>query len=289
MPPIFKLLRPHQWSKNAFIFAGLIFDQAWGNPKLVLHVILITCAFCLTASAIYILNDFFDQDIDRLHPVKKNRPLAQGSISPRRALLFALFIGVSGLILGFAMSAAAGWILITYVCLNIAYSMWFKYWPPLDVVIIASGFLLRVLAGTYAVGIMPSKWLLVCTLMLTLFLGFCKRRGELQFVSTTSTKIPHYSKTLLDKLIIVTAVGAITSYTFYALHQDALLQHNIIRFVYTVPIVIYGIFRYCYLLQTDPKHPIGIDMAIDIFYDRQLLAVALLWLAITMSLELPIK
>jgi 4-hydroxybenzoate polyprenyltransferase len=277
MPPLLKLLRPHQWSKNLFVFAGLIFAHAWQNFFLVSQAIMAAATFTLTASSMYIFNDLLDRKTDRDHPVKKDRPLAAGTFNTMPAIAWALGLLSLALIFSFIFTAKVGWILLAYVGISAIYSGFLKHVILIDVFVIAAGFLLRVLAGTTGIGIPPSNWLLLCTLLLTLFLGFCKRRAE------QSIK-PSYSRTLLDKLISITATGSIICYMFYTLYQDNLFNHGAARLIYTVPLVIYGLFRYLYLLDNDHFHYIGSDIARDIVRDRHLLIVILVWLSMIIML-----
>ncbi len=267
-----RLLRPHQWIKNSFVFAGLIFAHAWHNGFLVRQAIVTAIAFSLTASAVYVFNDICDRKLDLTHTKRKTRVLAGGFINTQTALLLAAILATIGLILGFLVAQNVGLILIIYIILNIAYSLLLKRIIIVDVIIIATGFLLRVLAGTIGIGIPPSHWILICTFMLTLFLGFSKRRSELRYIGKTLVgpvkTLQGYSKNLLDSLLILTAAAAIISYGFYAFHQNKL---------YTVLFVAIGISRYSYLLVMGKNN--GLDIAHDLFYDRILLFTVLFWLA----------
>lgn len=288
MPPLLKLLRPHQWSKNIFVFAGLIFGHAWSNSAIVIQVIIAAIAFSLIASSMYIFNDMLDRKIDYLHPTKRHRPLAAGTIKPTIAIALATALTIVGLILSFVFTLYVGWILLAYIIINIAYTLQLKKWIIIDVFVISAGFILRILAGTTGVGIPPSHWLLLCTMLLTLFLGFCKRRAE-QRLHTASYQAswqtgPHYPRTLLNKLITITATSSILSYLFYTLHQDSLAPASSSHLIYTTPIVIYGIFRYLYLQERDRTHHTGIDIAHDIIHDRQLFTIVIIWLLATIWL-----
>lgn len=279
--PFFKLLRPHQWLKNGFVFVGIFFAHQWQNLVLLKQVGLIAIAFCLLSSSMYIVNDICDVAADKQHPLKKNRPLAAGIIHLLPAIILAIVLAIVGCLLGLLVNKVVLVILFTYVGLNFAYSFWLKKQIILDVFIIAAGFLLRVLSGTIGVGIPPSSWLLLCSFMLTLFLGFCKRRSEQQLFTMqdhyhTATLLHAYKPALLDKLLSITATSALLSYTFYCLQQDTLYYGDDHYFIYTVPLVMYGIFRYLYLLEN--KTHIGLDIAIDLLKDFQLLVVVLGWI-----------
>jgi 4-hydroxybenzoate polyprenyltransferase len=186
MLALFKLMRPHQWLKNGFVFVGLLFGHAWSDPVKLGQALAAFAAFCLLASAVYVMNDLIDREQDRLHPKKKSRPLAAGTVSVASALALAAVCLLGGGLIAWAWAGSAPWIFLAYVALNVAYSFGLKHVVILDVFIIASGFMLRLLAGTLGLGIAPSQWLLLCGLMLTLFLGFAKRRAELNALLTDS-------------------------------------------------------------------------------------------------------
>ena len=202
---LMRLMRPYQWVKNAFVFTGLLFGHAWHDPYLVMQVVMTFVAFCLVSSAIYTINDIVDLEQDQRHPKKCKRPLASGQVSISAAVILAVVLVVPGLVLAYGASPTVLIILIGYALMNIAYSLRLKHVVILDVFIIATGFMLRILAGTLGVGIPPSQWLLLCGLMVTLFLGFTKRRSEI--IALTDDKnahrkvLEHYSPVLLDKMI----------------------------------------------------------------------------------------
>jgi HAD superfamily hydrolase (TIGR01490 family) len=277
-----RLMRPHQWLKNGFVFVGLVFGHAWAVPEMVMTAVLAAVAFSLAASAIYIVNDFADRERDRLHPRKRDRPLASGRVSLRAALALAAALAIAAA----ATAAAAGWVVLAivagYGAMNLAYSFSLKNVVILDVFIISAGFILRILAGTLGIGVPPSQWLLVCTLLLTLFLGFTKRRSELLSVTaefvTHRKALLHYNPALLDKLIGVCASGAIMSYSLYTMSPQTAQLHGTENLIYTIPFVVYGMFRYLYLLHA--KHA-GADTSRELARDPHLLAAVLGWCAVT--------
>lgn len=283
---LIQLLRPHQWLKNSFVFVGIIFSHRWQDSFLLKQVSITALAFCCIASALYIINDICDCESDRKHPIKKFRPLAAKKISLTFAITLCVICATVGLLLGSIVSTIVVQILLGYIILNIAYSIYFKQWVILDVFIIATGFLLRILAGTIGVEISPSGWLLLCSLGLTLFLGFNKRRAEYQLLAHSAIDMPKviaaYTPAFVDKLITITATTAILSYTFYCLQQDTLLYSNQHRFIYTVPLVMYGLFRYLYLLEKN-LHT-GLDIAADLLHDFQLINVIVVWLIVIVGL-----
>jgi 4-hydroxybenzoate polyprenyltransferase len=224
----------------------------WNNGPVVHQVLLAAVAFSLAASAIYVFNDMVDRERDREHPEKRRRPLASGQVSPTQALLLAGACLIVALVFAAAASLAVLAIVSAYVLLNVAYSLRLKYIVLLDVFIVATGFMLRILAGTLGVGIAPSHWMMLCGLMLTLFLGFAKRRAELNALSghggSHRKVLDDYDRTLLDELTGICAGGAIISYSLYTVSADTVAMHGTGNLIFTVPFVIYGVFRYLYLL-----------------------------------------
>ena len=282
---LLRLMRPHQWVKNTFVFVGLLFGHAWHDHKLVVQVVISFAAFCMVSSAVYIINDIVDRDQDRRHPEKGRRPLASGQVSVMAAASLAGLLGVFGLGLAYGASKVVVVILVAYALMNIAYSFRLKHVVILDVFIIATGFMLRILAGTLGVGIPPSQWLLLCGLMVTLFLGFTKRRAEI--IALSEDKIvhrkvlEHYSPVLLDKMIGITAAGLIMSYSLYTMSPDTVRIHGTPNLIYTVPFVMYGVFRYIYLLHHQRR---GGDTSKDLVHDIHLLVVVCAWLVATVLL-----
>jgi 4-hydroxybenzoate polyprenyltransferase len=274
-------LRPHQWVKNAFVWAGFLFAQAWHDGELALRVATAFAAFCLIASAVYIGNDWIDRAADRAHPIKRNRAIASGRVDGRIAGLLAATLLTVALAFAFWVSTALVVILLAYAGLNAAYSLRLKTVVIIDVIVVAMGFLLRILAGTLGVGIAPSPWLLMCGLMLTLLLGFGKRRAELVSVNPGAGRevLSAYSPALLDRLITVCASGTLISYSLYTISPQTILLHGSADLVYTVPIVTYALFRYLYLL--DAQHAAE-DPTRMLMTDRHLQVAALGWLAAVM-------
>lgn len=277
-----RLMRPHQWAKNAFVFVGVVFGHAWMQFDVVLSAVLAAAAFSLTSSAIYIVNDYADRERDQLHPRKRLRPLASGRVTPQAAFVLAGVLAVAAA----AIAAGAGKIVVSivvaYALMNLAYSFSLKGIVILDVFIIAAGFILRILAGTLAIGIYPSQWLIVCSLFLTLFLGFTKRRAEL--LSAGSDFLIHrkvllaYNASLLDKMISVCACAALMCYALYTTSPVTEAIHNTDKLVYTLPFVVYGFFRYLYLLHA--RHA-GTDTSVDLARDRHLIVTLAGWFATT--------
>ncbi len=282
---LMRQMRPQQWVKNGFVFTGLLFGHAWHDPALVYRVVTAAIAFSLISSCAYIINDLADREQDRHHPAKRNRPLASGAVSPGMAAVLAALLGTSAIALSYWVSPGVLFIILGYWGMNLAYSFGLKHVVILDVFIIAAGFMLRILAGTVGVGIPPSQWLLLCGLMVTLFLGFTKRRAEIISLAQDRKRhrkvLEHYSPVLLDKMIGITAAGVIMSYSLYTMSPDTAHAHGTSHLIYTVPFVMYGIFRYIYLLHHQSG---GGDPSRDLARDPHLLAVMAAWLAITLWL-----
>ncbi|WP_334157848.1 decaprenyl-phosphate phosphoribosyltransferase [Oryzomicrobium sp.] len=277
--PYLQLLRPQQWVKNGFVFVGVLFSHSWGQPDLLRAALLAFAAFSLAASSIYVGNDYMDREQDRLHPRKRRRPLAAGTVQPGAALALGLACAVAGLALAASVSGPLFLVIAAYLGLNLGYSLGWKHVPVLDVSIIAAGFMLRILAGTKGIGIVPSYWLLLCGLMVTLFLGFAKRRAELNALEDEAGShrkvLNDYDTVLLDQLIAICAAATIVSYSLYTVSAETVALHGTRYLVYTVPFVVYGIFRYLFLLH---RRGGGGDPTTEIL-DPHLLVTGALWLA----------
>ncbi len=278
--PYLKLLRPHQWVKSGFVLVGLLFGHAWHDVQLVRQVLLAVAAFSLAASTIYVLNDLADRDQDRLHPEKRHRPLASGAVNVLQALLLAGACLFAALMLAHAASPVVLAIVVGYLLLNVGYTLGLKHVVLLDVFIISAGFMLRILAGTLGVGIVPSHWLLLCGLMITLFLGFAKRHAEIAAMAGRGGShrqvLDDYDVSLLDKLIGISAAGAIINYSLYTVSPETVAMHGTTHLIYTVPFVVYGIFRYLFLLH---RRGGGGDPAAALLRDPHLIVASAGWLA----------
>jgi len=284
---ITKLIRPHQYIKNGFVLIGVVFAGQWNQATLISMGVAFL-AFCAIASAVYILNDIIDAEADRQHPTKKNRPIASGSITLPMAWWLAGCLSCLALILASQVSFWAFGFVLVYALLNIGYSMHWKHVPVLDVFIISSGFMLRLLAGTVGLGIAPSSWLLLCGLMLTLFLGFAKRRAELLALeqagvhdrALTRRVLDEYSPMMIEQYTAISAACTILSYSLYTVSTDTIARHGTETLIYTVPFVVYGIYRYLFLLHQRGK---GNDTAQDLYTDRHLMVTVLGWMVVSVA------
>lgn len=277
-----KLLRPYQWTKNLFVFTGILFSHRWGEAALWYQVVLAAAAFSLVSSGIYALNDIADREQDRIHPRKCRRPVASGAISVPMAWITGLGVLAVGLLLAAWVSPVAFGLIALYAVLNGAYSVSLKHVVVLDIFIIAAGFMLRILVGTSGLAIEPSRWLLLCGFMVTLFLGAAKRRAELMDAVAGGGEhrkvLEHYSPALLDLILGVTATASILTYGLYTMSADTIALQGTADLIYTLPLVIYGLFRYLYLLYASGS---GGDPSIDLIRDPHLLITLLLWFGAT--------
>ena len=269
---LIRLLRPHQWLKNGFVFAGLLFSQLWSNTVFVERVLLAFAAFCCASSLVYLINDWHDRKQDALHPTKRNRPFASGAVTAPAGLALAalLLAGAVWLALGNPVLLA---LLAIYLLLNLAYSLRLKQVPVVDVFIIASGFMLRLLAGTVAVGIAPSHWLLLTGMFIALFLGFAKRKAE-SFHAPASQRqvLAHYPPALLDTFIAMTMTAMLITYCLFAISTESQFRHGE-RLIYTAPLVIFGMLRYTYQVHRGR----GEDVARDLLRDPWIVVTSICW------------
>jgi len=249
---VIKSARPYHWIKNLVVFAALIFAKEFADPTSIFLAVKGFVAFCLAASGIYYLNDIADLDKDRLHPVKSGRPIASGQIPLRTAWATAVILLLAGILVGMSVGPAFLVYFGLYILLNIAYNLGLKNLVIIDVMIVALGFVLRAVAGAAAIDVPISSWLLVCTILLALFLGFAKRRYELVFLGDDAIShrqsLAHYSPYFLDQMISVVTASTVVAYTFYTLSPEVQQKLGSHYLVFTVPFVLYGVFRYLYLI-----------------------------------------
>ena len=273
-------LRPEQWTKNLLLFAGLVFGGRLREPEAVLLATAAFAIFCALSGAMYLVNDLCDRDVDRHHPLKQARPVASGALSLRTAALTAAGLVVSAMVaaafIAPALAAAAG----AYALLLLAYSTTLKHVVIVDVLTIAGGFVLRAVAGAVAVAVPIGSWLLACTTLLALFLALSKRRHELVLLGDGAgihrRSLDEYSPYLLDQMIAVVTASTVIAYTLFAVSADAAERLGTPRLSFTVPFVLYGIFRYLYLVHQKSG---GGSPAAMLLNDKPLLACVGLWTA----------
>jgi 4-hydroxybenzoate polyprenyltransferase len=250
---LFKAMRPRQWTKNAFVFAALVFDRQLLILTSLERTFLAFIIFCLLSSSVYLINDVMDVEADRNHPVKKNRPIAAGKLPIPAAITAAVVLIIIALTSAYFLAQELAIIVAVYLLMNLAYSKWLKHVPLIDVLIIAAGFVLRVAAGVSVIHVQRfSPWLYVVTTLLALYIGFGKRRAEMT-VLTSETSGTHrkvldgYSITLIDQLITVVSSTTLIAYSLYTFSAPNLPENH--AMMLTIPFVLYGIFRYLYLIQ----------------------------------------
>lgn len=276
LPPLVRALRPAQWTKNLFVLAPLLFGKVANRPDLVLTTLAAAVAFCGVASSLYLLNDVMDREGDLLHPVKRNRPIASGAISSTQALLAAGVLFATSVVLTIVLAnVALPWILL-YAVLTALYSLVLKKVQLLDVFIIASGFVIRVVAGSAAAAVAPSHWLLLCTFFLALFLALSKRRGELSARGSGGRPSLHLVPVGLIESFENVALGTtIVCYALYTVSPETVAWFGTDRLLLTVPIVVFGLFRWR-LLEARGG---GEDATSDLFADKGLLLTVVVWAA----------
>jgi 4-hydroxybenzoate polyprenyltransferase len=276
---LFQALRPKQWTKNLLIFAGIIFSQNLSNLHMVRNAALAFVDFCLLSGAVYLLNDIKDRETDREHPEKRLRPIASGALSVQTAMMWAvalILIGVAG---GFLITVRFGICGVIYVALLTAYSVYFKHIVILDIMVLSLGYVLRAVAGIAAiyipkVEIIITPWFIACTLFLALFIVICKRRHELLLLDDRAGNhrkvLLEYTPAFLDQMVAITTSATVISYALWT---------TLGRFkgymVYTLPFVVYGVFRYLYIVYRKEE---GGAPEIALLRDQSLLISIFLWL-----------
>jgi 4-hydroxybenzoate polyprenyltransferase len=277
-------LRPRQWVKNLFVFAGVIFSQQLLTPR-VWPALAAFAIFCGLSGAIYLFNDVADVDKDRLHPSKRRRPVASGALPIGAAIASGVLLLAGCLAAAFRLSPAFGLVALFYGVLLTAYSLWLKHLVILDVLTVAAGFVLRAVAGAVAVDVEISGWLLICTILIALFLALGKRRHE--YRSLTGDAAAHrpilaeYSEGFLDQMISVVTASTVTTYALYTMSPDTVAKFHTRLLPLTLPFVLYGIFRYLYLLY---RRDLGGNPSDLLVTDRGLLLDALLWMLATLAI-----
>lgn len=251
---LIQTLRPRQWTKNLVIFAGLIFDGQFLQPVPFLRVSAAALLFCLVSGVTYTINDLLDIEADRLHPQKRLRPIASGKLSKKQAIVLIVFLSALSLVGGYLLSPSLALILFAYSLLMLVYSKWLKKIMILDVLVIAAGFTLRVLAGLSVIQVAYfSPWLFVLTSLLAMYLAFGKRLAELKLLEAAASShrksLDGYSVPLLNQYILIVLGAILITYTLYTFSAHPVQTSSVMML--TIPFVVYGIFRYLYLIQSD--------------------------------------
>lgn len=250
-----KELRPKQWTKNLLVFAALIFTIPDINISMIYAAIAGFILFSLVSGAVYILNDLVDLELDRQHPTKKNRPLASGELPPLAAIIAGSIMLLASLVASYYLNSSFGFVLTFYFVLNVAYSFYLKKLVIIDVMVIATGFVLRAVGGAYVINVPMTPWFILCTMLLALFLAISKRRHELTLVEQAGymegdyrVVLDSYSTRLLDEMNSIVATATIITYALFTFTSGRTLN-----LMWTIPLVIYGIFRYLYLIHIENK------------------------------------
>ena len=285
---VFQLIlstRPRQWVKNLFVLAALVFSEnLFEGPQLWLSLAALGC-FCLLSGAVYLVNDVFDREQDRLHPEKSQRPIAAGAISVPVALLAATVFMGSALWISFALHVDFGKVAVLYSVLNLAYSYRLKHVVLIDVMIVASGFLLRALGGALVIGVQISEWFILCSFTLALFLATVKRRQELVKLQTVAaehrTTLASYDLGYLDQIISVLTSATIVCYALYAMGVGEEGAGTARHMQWTIPFVLYGILRYLYVVY---RYEGGDSPTTVVWEDRPLQVTLILWVAVSVFL-----
>jgi len=276
---VIKAMRPKQWAKNLVIFAALVFDRQLGfdNPRPFLHTLAGFAIFCLLSGVIYLINDIADVEADRLHPVKRKRPIASGALPIPVANAAIIILLLTILPISYLLSASFAAVAAGYLLLNLAYSKWLKHVPLLDVFSIALGFVLRVGAGVTLIQVARfSPWLYMVTTLASLYIGFGKRRAEIALLEEAANShrkaLGGYTLELLDQYITIVSATTIVAYSLYTFSAPNLPANHIMML--TIPFVIYGIFRYLFLVKAGDSVGTPEDV---LFSDRPLQVTMLLW------------
>jgi 4-hydroxybenzoate polyprenyltransferase len=271
---LISLIRVKQWVKNFFVFAPLIFSNSFLDPQKIKESVFAFILFSLAASGVYIVNDLLDLSYDKKHPIKSiKRPIANGSISITQALgtLLAIYAAILGLVV--YMDLPESGVIGFYICVNLVYSKWLKNLPIIDMFIVASGFVFRVLAGSLAIHVSLSAWMFITTFSLALFLASIKRRQELVFLGRSKSPdmsrmvLSHYSIPLMDKIALISCISTVLYYSMFVLTIK-------MELIYSIPIVMYGIFRYWMLVEIFEEGESPTDL---VYKDPQIFVVTLIW------------
>lgn len=252
MKEIFKLIRIPQWIKNFFVFIPVVYSRNLFHTDYLIKSLIAFFIFCLLSSVVYVINDIFDAEADRHHPIKKNRPIASGKISNAKGITIAVVLLALGLLLSIYTNSMFKIFAVLYLVINIFYSVKLKHIVLLDIFSIAAGFMIRVTAGALIISVEISSWLILTTMFLSLFLAVMKRRSELVVAgdeqSSTRKVLEFYSTNFIDQMATIAAAGVIISYALYTVSLRTVTVFQTEHLIYTTPFVVFGIFRYMFLV-----------------------------------------
>jgi 4-hydroxybenzoate polyprenyltransferase len=282
LPGLLTAARPKQWPKNLILFGPLVFAYKLLAPDLLARELAAFLAFCLVSSAIYMINDVLDLENDRVHPEKRFRPLASGQVTVAQSIAAACVLGLGGIGLAFVVSLPLGLAAAGYVALMLGYSTALKHLVIIDVFAIAAGFVVRAVAGALAISVVISPWLYVCTLLLALFLGFSKRYNELLLLEDSAAghrrSLSEYTPAMLEQLMSILVASTIMAYSLYTFSAESLPANH--SMMVTIPMVLYGIFRYYYLVH---KRNLGGAPELVLLRDLPLMLDVALWGAVAVA------
>ncbi len=280
---LLQALRPKQWTKNLLVFVGLVFAYRLGNERTVALTLGAFAVFCALSSAGYLWNDLRDLTADRLHPTKKLRPIASGRVPTGLAAGSALVLSAAGLAGAFALRPSFGLVALGYLLLTTSYSVWLKHLVLIDIFAISAGFVLRAVGGAVVIGVPASPWLYVCTVLGSLLLALGKRRHELVLLDDDAAghrkNLGQYTLELVDQLILIVASATIMAYSLYTFSAETLPPDH--SMMLTIPLVLYGIFRYLYLLRIKRQGGAPEDM---LLVDPGLLGTVITWGLLTLAI-----
>lgn len=283
---VIQLLRPAQWSKNAILFGAILFSKHLFDPPALLRVVLAFASFCLVASAAYVMNDLRDAERDRRHPQKRHRPIPAGRVRPNAALVIGLVVGGAGLALAAALGSRFLLLVLFYLAWQVAYTFLMKEVVILDVMALATGFVLRAVAGGVVINVPISPWLVICTFLLALFMGFAKRRHEVILLDASAAdhrrSLREYSPYFLDQMTAVVTASTVLAYATYTVSPEVREKLGTEYLYLTIPFVLFGIFRYLYLVHQKEE---GGNPTQLMLTDLPLIVDVLLW-ALTAALIL---
>lgn len=277
-PSLLISLRPGQWTKNLFVFAALVFAQRLTDSTAVINASIAFAVFCGLSGAVYLVNDVFDREQDRRHPLKRHRPIASGAIRPQVAVITAFILATAALVVAYLLGAAFFVMAAGYTALLSLYSAVLKHIVIVDVLTVAAGFTLRATAGAAAIAVPISHWLLVCTTLLALFIALSKRRHELTLLTASATDhrpiLGDYTPYLLDQMISVVTASTLIAYAFYTISPETTEKFGTDLLSLTIPFPLYGIFRYLYLVHRRDQGGSPAELVVN---DRPLLICVALW------------
>ena len=273
---LLKTMRPKQWTKNAIVYAGVVFDIHLNQLQPMVQATLAFILFCAISSAVYLLNDLVDIEKDRQHPRKRLRPLPSGKLKVRYAIIALVVLVAVAIPAAFLLQVYFGLVLLGYFVMQIAYCFYLKNVVIIDVFTIAAGFVLRAVGGAVVIGVVVSPWLLVCTMLLALFQGLSKRRHELILLADGAADhrriLQEYSSELVQEMISVVTSSVVVAYSLYTITADNLPKNHLMAL--TIPFVLYGIFRYLYLVYRKDEGGSPEELLLK---DTPLLACIMLW------------